>query len=105
LSFASLETTGKSKTLEHKPEVNVNLIQSDPEIAFDEWDIEAPAVIGDNEFKPLNIPHKIIQVLAIDIGMNRLTIIKRDGCNLITPIFQTGGLNVNISDNIPEVRE
>ena len=65
----------------------MNLVQSDFEIMLDKGNIEAPAVIGDDDFKPLNIAHKIIQVLAIDIGMNRLAVIKSDRCDLITPIF------------------
>jgi hypothetical protein len=40
-----------------------------------EGDIKAPTVVGNDDFKPLNILDKIIQVLTVGIGMDRMTII------------------------------
>jgi len=83
----------------------MDVVHSHAEMFFNKRHIKAPSVIGDDNFKLFNVPHKVIKVLSIDISMHRLTVIKSNRGYLVAPIFQSGSFNVNISDGITKVRE
>ena len=51
----------------------MGMIKSDFEIVLDKRNIEAFAVIGDNDFVSLDVFNEIIQVLPLNICFNGLT--------------------------------
>jgi hypothetical protein len=83
----------------------VDLIQFDPEKALQKGNIEAPAVVSDNDLVPFYIFLEIIEVLALDIDENGLTVIQSDGRDFVHPRFQSRSLDVQIGGGLPEFRK
>ena len=65
----------------------MDMVQLYFEKVLNERNVKVSSVIGDNDLESFNVPHKVIKVLSVDIGMNPLTVIKGDRCDLITPVF------------------
>ncbi len=72
------------------------------EPAFDDGDIETFTVVGDKYLVIPYVSFKIIQVVAIDIAADTVTLIEGDGGDLCLR-SQTGGFDVEVGSLFPEM--
>ena len=61
--------------MQNVTQINMGMIKSDIEIILNERDIKAFPIIRYDDLVYLDVLYKIIQVLSMDIGLNRLTVI------------------------------
>jgi len=79
------------------------VVQPDIKEGFDKGDIKRFAIVSDNDLVFLDIVDEIIQVLPLNISLNRLAIIKRDGGDAVIISVQSGGFDIKICNRIPEL--
>ena len=83
----------------------MDLIQFDIEISFYEGDIEAPAVVSDQNLEPLNVLFEIVEILTLNIGKNEFSVIQSDRRYFIAPGIKSCCFNVQIGNKFSELRE
>jgi hypothetical protein len=83
----------------------VHLIQFDPEKALQKGNIEAPAVVSDNDLVPFYIFLEIIEVLALDVGENGLPVVERNRSYDVAPRVEASGFNIQVGGGFPEFRK
>jgi len=80
----------------------VGLGEFKTEIGADEGEVEALAVVGDEELETLDIASEVIEVLSVDVMMKANAIVDADGGDDVGWTAEAGGLDVEIGGDVAE---
>lgn len=103
--FASFETAAISKTSQKISKVNMDLMQLNSKIALNERCIKTSAVVGHDDPVFLNVFLKVVEILSLDIGEHRFTIINRYRRYFVAPGIKARCLDVQIGGGFSELRK
>ena len=103
--LAPFQAAGIAKIPQQISQIDVDLIQFDPEKALQKGNIEAPAVVSDNDLVPFYIFLEIIEVLALDVCENGLPVVERNRGYGVAPRVEASGFNIQVGSGFPEFRK
>lgn len=103
LPLAALESAFVTQAAQNISQVEVRLFEPDSEGTLDERNVEALAIISNENFVVTNIPGELSEVLSLHVGTNMFTVVESDGGDFIVRRSESGGFDIEIGNAVTEL--